>query len=605
MLKGALISLIRKYTKSRVNSQELENIRITLLKAFMQQPDIQMLSDSDDVSLAHFDDFMYQALRHNEEIIKQFYSPTFLDAKTAASAVFNEFRSTAGRISQLGGFFELPDLIPAVIEQADEATKVALSQTSFGFHQEIKRKEYWIDAMIAAQCRSSWIRSAVAVNVIKNYRKLYLTYIRAGIQAYELLRDASNDQMRTLFLLCLSGEPAAVKHALESPEFLRFIKEARNDFFLCSIRECLILSGNVQTLVWAEQHGLPLVPPIGDYIFTRVAAASGSVSMLAYILDKYGRDLQFVDSFMTLESMFFNAAKSGNIAAINFMLGVYNESKIWLRLQLADGENYVDAILKSLVEGVMDSGHVEAFKHVLKIYMKMTSGNEKSFLMKFQRYLTYQVGSLALMEFLFGRYAYHDIDISTEKANRDILYKIPLRESCATVSKINQFIEFCDKHNLSYENDLLSSISFVEDISAISRVLAICKALPNSAWRSRLGPCLQDQVRIQNIPAVNFLLERSSELGFDPAYSQPTAPDLSGGIYNILQLAKYAADREMIIAIRKKCTELNLRLTPETPNFDGKNALQDPLSENASINDALTLPLNELIAAPVALKNLM
>ena len=140
MLKGALLSFMQK-----LNSQEAEDYRITLLKAFMQQPDIELLSDSDDIPFAQFDDFMRQMLQHDKEKIEQFYSPE-------ASPVFNEFRSIADRTSQFGDFSSIKLL--AVLGQADEATKILLS-ASFQFHQG-EGGAYWVDAMIAAGCRPSW-----------------------------------------------------------------------------------------------------------------------------------------------------------------------------------------------------------------------------------------------------------------------------------------------------------------------------------------------------------------------------------------------------------------------------------------------------------------
>ena len=201
MLKGALLSLIQK-----LNSHEAEDYRITLLKAFMQQPDIQMLSDSDDISIAQFDEFMHQALQDKKEEREQFYSPAFLQSETAASTVFNAFQSTAGRTSQCG------DVMTAVIGQADDATKVALSQTAHGFYQEIKRPEYWIDDFVVAGCRPSLIRSVVAKNAIKNYRKLYLTYTHVRGRLNEQYDRQSLDQIRTLHLLCLSGVAALNMH---------------------------------------------------------------------------------------------------------------------------------------------------------------------------------------------------------------------------------------------------------------------------------------------------------------------------------------------------------------------------------------------------------
>ena len=366
------------------------------------------------------------------------------------------------------------------------------------------------------------------------------------------------------------------------------------------------MSGNVQALAWAEQHGLLLFPINEDEGQNLVLPAvnSGSVSMMTYILDEYDRDLQFVESLDMLKSIFYETAKSGNISAINFMRRVHEESQIWLTLELRDGENYVDGMLRGLVEGVMDSGDVETFKHVLKIYMDMTYSSEKIFLKNFIYCLRGTIGSLALMEFLFERYAYHDIDISAEKRDGRLFCSIHPRKSLATVPKINQFVAFSHHHNISLRHHLdyiLFAIGDVVDVSAIRHAIAVCKEeLPHIVWRNRLGSCLLEQVENQNIPAVNFLLERSHELEFDPAYSaSPSEGDFRG---NILQIAKADENREMIIAIRKKCAELKLPLTPETPNAYGTNALQDPPSENASINEALTLPLNELLAAPVELK---
>ena len=128
----------------------------------------------------------------------------------------------------------------------------------------------------------------------------------------------------------------------------------------------------------------------------------------------------------------------------------------------------------------------------------------------------------------------------------------------------------------------------VVDVSAIERLLAVFNEIIGGPPSPKmLGACLQEQTRNQNIPAVNFLLERSNELKLDPAFSLGETVALSG---NILQIAKRQESREMIIAIRKKCAELKLPLTPRHPIKMAKmlNIRQVKREHQRSVNCRLT-----------------
>lgn len=395
MRKKRLLELIAEYdaTKKGISIRALtsENYRITLLKKFMAEPDIQILTGRDTIPLEKLEAFVDSNLKDKEKV-KQFFSKDYLEGTDKSAALFRELKATSRRKDQPLSFGPFPDEIPKheIIPQVDEiGVMVRLSQASSSLYSEISGGlNYWkkifikagMDPMLIAQLGDSGIRNfknlARAFNVsiygMSSRRPYDDDVIDLGLPCYP------NELWQ---LQCLSGDRAA-------------IAVASTDHSIQDRLPYLCLSGNpdiiddiineVDALQLPSVDKAKMIVSIFQY-----TAASGSIVAMEHLIKVSSTrfsDEEMIEHFANLFSrhspdrpaykLMAGAVQSGSKAMIDCIDKFLNDLKYNPNFSLDNPFNYRPAIV--FIFTAM-SGRLDTIKHVMeKIKSQRDSEPEKT-----------------------------------------------------------------------------------------------------------------------------------------------------------------------------------------------------------------------------------
>lgn len=199
MLKGALLSLIKKYNTNHAPHEESE---VMILKCFLETADIKLRHES---SYVYFSEFK-KYLSNNE--------PTYFDthefSKKTTAAIFNEFMNSDNFSSDQSSLDCFPEetLRHITANYLDAKSIASLSATSSAFYTRTKSIDYWKDKFISAGCDPDLLSRVCETRAITNYKPLYRAFMKMPFLDRSRMKDVWE-------LLCLSGQVSAIKYAID------------------------------------------------------------------------------------------------------------------------------------------------------------------------------------------------------------------------------------------------------------------------------------------------------------------------------------------------------------------------------------------------------
>lgn len=301
-----------------------EDYRVTLLKEFLNSNEIAFRLNQEEILFSEFLDFIQ---RTKNLKVADVFSEEFLKSNTEAAKLFNLFSKHDGnKLSKLINpsknkdsksfdYSRLPDVVrmSVVAKFYDINTRKNLAATSRFFEEEMRKTNnlFWLDKLRLTSCNKNSLEKVIRANVIRYYERLYIAICKLPFAQLEVTSAWE--------ICCLSGEPNAIKYAIEQEGLT---KQTLNQFGHSPIH-LAGLSGSVPAIKFCI-HVLEIDPntPFRGATLFHYITQSGSLKAIEFGHKK----LKFnpIAKFTDAKSYLFSVAMSGSLSAIRYFLNDFN-----------------------------------------------------------------------------------------------------------------------------------------------------------------------------------------------------------------------------------------------------------------------------------------
>lgn len=203
------------------------------------------------------------------------------------------------------------DVVPKAVSDyalaplLDAKSVANLSACSFTLYQQTKRIPFWKDKLLTLGYNSDQLGQMIHANAIENYKKLYRTLLDVG----------NRQKLLAWELFCLSGEPTAIQHAIQSEGLTAQTK----GLFDRNALHYVAWSGSVEAMRYAIET-LKIDPKSVDNNGKNAlhyAAWDGSVEGMRYAIATLKVDPKSVDG--NGKNALHYAAWGGSVHAVLFL----------------------------------------------------------------------------------------------------------------------------------------------------------------------------------------------------------------------------------------------------------------------------------------------